>query len=93
MNPTEQRNHKRVTEEIVSSVDTFAAVTVARFESVDVECQRVREMVGDERTHRLMMADEQRAYVDAEDARLRREFTSFYNRTFMKRLRWLFRGK
>ena len=85
MNPTEQRNHKKVTDELASSIDEFSAATVSRFEGVDLA-------LGRERTLTLRDAKEQRAYVDAEDARLRREFASFYNRTFWERLRWLFRG-
>lgn len=59
--------------------------------------------VGEERTARLKMADEQRMYVDHEDWLLRRSvamlsedvtaWRAFRLRTFWQRLRWLLTGK
>ncbi len=76
MNSTEQRTHKK-------AITTLEADTLALIEAQSRVCREVeralrhdlavlRMAVGEERTHRLKLADEQRAYVDSADTALRR---------------------
>lgn len=50
---------------------------------------RVRDLINEERTHRLKLAEEQRAYVDRGD----KPNDVFRTRPFRGRLRWLIRGR
>lgn len=83
----------------------------AQYDSVAAKCDRLAEQlenvaarIGEERTHRLQLANEQRAYVDAADRELRRSLVASHddigariNRhermTLWQRLTWLVTGK
>lgn len=100
MNGSEQKKHTTVTTAIANSVDAIAAATVARFTHVERRISDaekfLRLQIGDERTHRLKLADEQRAYVDSKDAEVRRladRALSVTERGLWGRLRWMFAGK
>jgi hypothetical protein len=75
MNPTEQKNRHRVTDELAKGMEDFAAATEDRFVAMERRILAAeggaRAHVDAERTFRLKMADEQRAYVDNEDRKLR----------------------
>lgn len=60
MNSTEQRTHSKRTEELD-----------ARLATVEVVLDAAVKAIGDERTHRIALAHEQRAYVDGADRQLR----------------------
>lgn len=64
MNASEQKNHRTVTRALAQQFEQFADAAVDRFNDHE-------RKIGDERTHRLKLADEQRAYVDARDRELR----------------------
>ena len=64
MNGTAQKNHRTVTATLAAQFETFADAAVDRFNDHE-------RKISDERTHRLKLADEQRAYVDARDRELR----------------------
>jgi|SRR6185369_11016755 len=65
MNPTEQKQHKRRTDELEALIGSMETATLEAIEGL-------RLSIGSERTHRLKLAEEQRAYVDAADRELRR---------------------
>lgn len=105
MNGTEQKAHTKVTdgldarlttvEEVLTALDErVSAVAKAAKAEIAVALQqadaKTRELVGEERTHRLTLAQEQRAYVDRGDkpADVFRDRT----RTGWGRLTWLIRG-
>ena len=96
MNGTEQKNHKRVTDAIANDVAAIAEATADRLDAIE-------RSVGVERTHRLTMAKEQRAYVDIQDARVQSNSTSSFraaqdelsalrDRGFWGRMKWIVRG-
>lgn len=107
MNPTEQRNHRKATTEIAHAVEALSEATQDELTRIETE---LRESISAERTHRLKLANEQRAYVDAEDRKGReiyqerwnadseshqnilKRLSEFRDRTFMGRMRWIFRG-
>lgn len=80
------------------------AVDRKALEGMREQVESAHAKIGDERTHRLKLADEQRAYVDGADAGLRRlsvergiqladRIYVFEALTFLERLRWLFLGE
>lgn len=64
MNGSEQKNHRTVTATIAQNVEAIASATASRLSILE-------RQIGDERTHCLKLADEQRGYVDARDRELR----------------------
>lgn len=64
MNGDEQKNHRVVTQELGRTLATVAETTASQLSVL-------RSSINNERTHRIALADEQRAYVDARDKELR----------------------
>lgn len=104
MNATEQKLHTRKTDELADVIAGTQAAVLERFEEVERNLAQLRDRLGDERTFRLKLAQEQRAYVDAEDQRLQRDYlfridevgiqlNTFQTRTFWARLGWLLTGE
>jgi len=97
MNAVEQKKH-------ATAVSTLEAATTDAIEAMSErlrdESDRLFDIIGDERTHRLKMAEEQRGYVDAADRRLDRlieaetaDRRAFVGRGFWSRLNWLMTGR
>ena len=97
MDPTEQKNHRTAVATLEKATEeAFAALTDrynGRFLTLDKDLNAIRQAISDERTHRLKLADEQRAYVDHEDRLLRERIQAFVNRGFWSRLNWLLTGR
>jgi hypothetical protein len=94
MNTDEQRTHTRKTDELdarLTNVETVVEALDQRMSELAVAAQaeinrqmtKVRELVSEERTHRLELAGEQRAYVDREDRELRRSVERLQVRTVL----------
>lgn len=96
----------------LAALQAFASGAHQRIDALFVEnsalirrSARFEAAVSDERTHRLKLADEQRAYVDARDRESREridaireriyaiEGRSVAGRGFFGRLKWLLRGR
>lgn len=99
MNGTEQRTHTRVTDELRTRIANVELVVSALHNQVLELAHTTATSVGDERTHRLQLADKQRAYVDGENRILCRSIellqartTILSQSTFWQRLKWLIRG-
>ena len=107
MNPTEQKQHKRRTDELAESITTLETAVA---DAVD----HLRVAIGDDRTFRIEEARQQRSYVDAADRDLRRlsderwtatndaqrnimnlseRQTEPLRRSFWGRLKWLIVGR
>lgn len=65
MNPVEQKQHKKRTDELEALIGTVESAALDAIEALRIS-------IGNERTHRLKLADEQRGYVDDADRELRR---------------------
>lgn len=102
MNSTEQRQHttrldalrrdleetQRLFTELSETLATTKDLSLLRLDLGD----RIREQVGEECTHRLKLAEEQRSYVDTQDKRLEQRLHAFVQMTFWHRLAWLVFG-
>lgn len=104
MNGTEQRAHTRITDDLGKRLDNVETVLAALDERVSEVARATLASVHEERTHRLTLADEQRAYVDQRDREVQTTclrqntltyaaFLGFCDRTMWQRLRWLIRGQ
>lgn len=96
MNAKEQKAHKTAVEALRADTETVLGGLAKEVKQLLAdEGAHTTKAVGDERSARLKLADEQRAYVDAEDARLRRETlyaTLVLRSGFLDRVRWLLFG-
>lgn len=103
MNGTEQQRHTRVTDELKARLENIETVLAALDDRVSAVAQATIASVNQERTHRLKLADEQRAYVDRRDGEVQTTclrqntltyaaFLGFCDRPFWQRVRWLIRG-
>lgn len=72
MNGTEQRAHRTVTEQLGARVEVLETVVAGLSDALGVVARAADTRIGEERTHRLTLAEEQRAYVDGEDRRVER---------------------
>jgi len=97
MNPTEQRNHTRRTDELAAAIEDVSADALYRCTHIEQTC---RQLISNETTARLALAREQRSYVDNEDRLLRLKceerliaFVQFTSRGFWGRLNWLLTGR
>jgi uncharacterized protein (DUF3084 family) len=97
MNPVQQKAHTRRTDELEQMVTDLGTVVFAKVNSVG---QHADTIVNEERTHRLKLAEEQRAYVDEEDNKLYKyiqatesHLARFTHRTFWQRFKWLLFGE
>jgi len=97
MNGEEQRRHRTATQEIRKDLDAVTNTTgelvdelVTRISQVRDECLKA---VGEERTHRLRLAEQQRTYVDRGDKDNLIRMSNFVCRGFWSRLNWLFTGR
>ncbi|HMF58846.1 MAG TPA: hypothetical protein VK595_00660 [Vicinamibacterales bacterium] len=105
-----QHRHGSVTERLSARLDEIDPVVgrllkneaklIADALSIAVTLDELRTRIGDECTHRLKLAQEQRAYVDYENQKLRQlqgatfnSLAEFCGRSFLQRLRWLVTGK
>lgn len=79
-------------EEILAERETFATHLLKQHDACQTRWEGTTAAIGAERTHRLTLANEQRAYVDSENQSLLRVLAAFDAFTFWERLRWLFRG-
>ena len=105
MNPTEQKTHTRRMDALETKFRHFQAALEATTEEalsqMDLSLREfVREQVGEERTHRLQLANEQRTYVDHADKMnhllstgTRQEWEAFTGLRFWGRLKWLITGR
>lgn len=85
MNGAEQRErHSRLTD--------LQTVVIGLAEQIVKDREAATTAIGHERTHRLKLADEQRAYVDGEDRKHEMAFAHFKRMTLWQRLRWIVRG-
>lgn len=96
MNQQEQRNHKRVTDAIANDVASIAEATADRLDDLQSQIREVadeaRKAVGNECTHRLALAKEQRAYVDRQDLIIENQIRALRDRGFWGRMKWIVRG-
>jgi len=99
MNGSEQRQHKTVTDALATRLDDVDTVVAALDQRVSDAAQAALASIGQERTHRLRLAEEQRGYVDRNDRELRRSIEVLQVRTvvltqstFWQRVRWLLFG-
>lgn len=115
MNQEEQKSHRTKTQELGRGLMTVEKDLAAMVEFVETATktlqnhetimlvdlpEQMRTAVGEERTHRLKLADEQRAYVDSENRRLNiyveayhDKFCAHMERGFWGRLKWLLFGR
>ena len=103
MNPTEQKNHKTALQGLEATVIDIAESAKSRMDTIDESITQVAlrasNDVGEERTVRLKLAEEQRSYVDYEDRMLRHSIQELQRQpvlvtsTFWERLRWLVAGR
>lgn len=96
MNGTEQKTHTGKTDDLdarLTNVEEVVAALDARIADV---AKAAQASIGQERTHRLKLADEQRAYVDQADKEVLRAAVVAVNelrtRGLWGRLRWIVRG-
>ena len=74
MNPVQMRQHRTVTERLSDRLDVLEPLVDRMMHNGDALYQGHEanaKAIGEERTHRLAMAQEQRGYVDNEDRQLR----------------------
>lgn len=75
MNNTEQKHHKTVTGELRQDIKKLAEAFDKELEENTVAIRSdYRKEIGEERTARLKLAEEQRSYVDGENKELRRRY-------------------
>lgn len=93
MNGVEQRQRHLAVSRAEARLDDMELVIVRMAKEIVEEREGYAKAINAERTHRLKLADEQRAYVDGEDrATLLRARWAFQSMTLWQRLRWLVRG-
>lgn len=92
MNGTEQRQRATAVNRAEARLDDIELVIQALAEEIVKNRDTTAAAVNDERTHRLKLAVEQRAYVDDENRKTLYLFANFKFMTAWQRLRWLVRG-
>lgn len=96
MNGIQQKNHTTAVAALEAAMSDGLDTINDRLGTLGVrihqEADRARESINDERTHRLKLAEEQRDYVDRENAEIRARLFLFMSMTFWQRLMWLLRG-
>ena len=97
MNGIEQKTHKRVTDELAAGLEDLSRASTERATAISASVEELanvtRELINKERTHRLSLASEQRAYVDRADTFNRDILNAFVGRTFWSRLNWIMTGR
>ena len=97
MNPIQQRNHRTAVETLANTTSDALESVAARFIEQEARIESVNRdfmnAINEERTHRLKLADQQRAYVDAGDRTVLQAFQVFKLRGFWSRLNWLLTGR
>ena len=104
MNPTEQKERRTAVTNLQDQIDAMdVAFTIALDERTSAtlrSLEMLRENINAERTHRLKLADEQRAYVDGlnilHNTRIHvmsDRIDTFRSRGFWSRLNWLVTGR
>lgn len=106
MNPDQQRKQGTAVTRANQRIDALAECVDQEVSEKMTEARAlVSRLVGEERTFRLKLADEQRAYVDARDRELRvtterltealaQRLTALETMTFWQQLlRWMFKGR
>lgn len=103
MNTHEQKHHKTVTDELRQDIKKLAEAFDKELEENTVAIRSdYRKEIGEERTARLKLAEEQRSYVDGEDKELRRrldavvvelkQHKAFFNMPWHRRWLWTLFG-
>jgi len=77
----------------ITAVETRLAGIEMGMDGARLALESLQRQIGDERTHRLKLADEQRAYVDTEDRRTRLRLEAFWGMGFLARWSWILRGR
>lgn len=107
MNPSEQHAHRSITgqlqartqvlEDLVEHHTTallrFLPATADELADVRAMIGDLRLAIGNERTHRLQLAQEQRSYVDAADRQILAAINEVCGWSLRQRLRWLLTGR
>jgi hypothetical protein len=100
VNGTEQQARHTAVTRVERQLTDVQTVAEALDQKVAEVAKTTLAAINDERTHRLKLAEEQRAYVDGEDRVLSRRITSLVHElddqrgwTFVQRWRWLFTGR
>jgi len=78
MNEREQRQHKSRLDELAKATTDLVDGMQQRLGNQDRQIEELRRAIGDERTHRLKMAEEQRRYVDGIERALRDTSTHYF---------------
>ena len=89
MNSTEQRERFTAVSRVEKRLDDVEIVLAGLVEALKTERDQRMRADDQERTHRLDLAREQRAYVDDSDHRLRASFAEFRWSPVWARWRWL----
>jgi len=89
MNATEQRTHRTVTQSLESRIGALETVVAQH----GINDEWLKAAIGEERTHRLKLANEQRSYVDGEDRKISQALNQHCGMSLLARLRWLFLGR
>lgn len=87
--------HSSALERVVAElrfVQQGGAALERRLVSVEQRLGRVEQAINDERTDRLLLANEERTYVDRADDGLRLRWATWQLLGFWGRLRWLLTG-
>jgi len=71
VNPTEQKAHTKTTDALAARLDDLELFVAALDERVSGVATAAQASIGQERTHRLQLAEQQRTYVDGADRQLR----------------------
>lgn len=93
MNGTEQRAQGTRTAQLTKQIEDQGLVIEALAGAMVKDREAAEKSIGEERTHRLKLADEQRAYVDHADRLIAARVNGVLNRGFWGRLRWLVTGR
>jgi len=101
MNPAEQKQRKKRTDELEQMITDLGTVVYARIDKAAHHADHVtREAVSKETSRRMEMMGKQKKYIDDENDRLLDQITAvganlgeFKRRTFWQRLKWLLAGE
>lgn len=92
MNGPEQRQRHLAVHRAEQRLDDMELVLVRMATELVHEREGYAKAIAQERTHRLTLADEQRAYVDGELRKLSARLFRCETQTVWQRLRWIVRG-
>ena len=97
MNGTEQRKHRTAMATVEANMIEALEALTERLEALELDeatdVKAIMAAIGDERTDRLKLADEQRTYVDRGDKNTDAKVDRFIARGFWSRLNWILFGR